>query len=81
VTTREELWNGNREPWTNLYSLDPEKNIVLWAWTRFAGVTVKYETCMTDGSWSHAVVHRLQTRAEVTAFLGLPPEDSPIVLN
>jgi len=32
--TREELWNGNREPLSNLYSLDPERNIIVWSATR-----------------------------------------------
>ncbi len=67
--TREVLWNGNREPWTNLYSLDPEKNIIVWSWTHFDHVRAKYETCMTDGTWSHAEVHRLRTRSEVENFL------------
>ena len=34
VITRAELWNGNREEWRNLRTLDPETNIVLWAWTQ-----------------------------------------------
>lgn len=34
VITRAELWNGNREEWQNLRTLNPETNIVLWAWTR-----------------------------------------------
>lgn len=28
VLTREELWNGNREPWSNLWSWDPERNVI-----------------------------------------------------
>ncbi len=28
--TREELWNGNREPFSNLWSLDPKKSIIAW---------------------------------------------------
>jgi len=34
IVTRAELWNGNREQWRNLLTLDPDNNIVLWAWTR-----------------------------------------------
>jgi hypothetical protein len=29
MITRAELWNGNREEWRNLRTLDPETNIVL----------------------------------------------------
>ena len=34
MITRAELWNGNQEEWRNLLTLDPETNIVLWAWTQ-----------------------------------------------
>ena len=33
--TREELWNGNREPLNNFFDPRPEKNIIMWTWTRF----------------------------------------------
>jgi adenylate kinase family enzyme len=69
VITREELWNGVREPWTNLYSRDPEKNIVVWTWTRFHVAREKYEAALSDGSWDHATVHRLREPAEVERFL------------
>ncbi len=69
VTTREELWNGNREPWTNLYSRDPYRNIIVWAWTRYDHVREKYEAMLGDGTWSHVDVHRLRTRRDVRRFL------------
>lgn len=32
---REELWNGNKEPFKNFIALhNPEKSIISWAWTR-----------------------------------------------
>jgi len=36
MITRDELWNGNREQWRNLLTLNPETNIVLWAWTQLS---------------------------------------------
>lgn len=36
VVTRQELWNGNRERFTNLFSWDPHKSIIRWSWTRHA---------------------------------------------
>lgn len=30
---REELWNGNRETFSNLVRWSPERNIVRWSWT------------------------------------------------
>jgi len=69
VVTREELWNGNREPWTNLYSRDPYKNIVVWAWTRFHGVRRKYEGFLGSPEWSHLRVVRLRSGREVKRLL------------
>ena len=43
---RERLWNGNRERVLDLLSLDPERSIVRWAWTRH-GV---YRTRLAAGS-------------------------------
>ncbi|HVB19498.1 MAG TPA: (d)CMP kinase [Acidimicrobiales bacterium] len=32
VVLRQAMWNGNRESWRNLFSRDPERNILLWSW-------------------------------------------------
>jgi len=69
VITREELWNGNREPWTNLYRTTPEDNIIVWAWTRFHHTRRRYEAMLTDGTWAHLDVIRLRTRRERAAFV------------
>ena len=69
VITREELWDGVKEPWSNLYSLDPHRNIIVWAWTRFEHTRSKLESAMNDGSWAHADVRRLRTAGEVDRFL------------
>ncbi|GEM_PF-150708 len=39
---RQVLWNGNREPWSNLYSLAPERSILAWAWTRHGEYRRRY---------------------------------------
>ncbi len=69
VITREELWNGNREPWTNLYSRNPDKNIIVWSWTQFAPYRTQYEAKLTDGSWEHARVIRLGSKRETREWL------------
>lgn len=69
VLTREVLWNGNREPWTNLYSRDPEKNIIVWTWTRYDKYKDRYARCALDGTWANAEVQRLRSRSEVEDFL------------
>jgi adenylate kinase family enzyme len=69
---REELWNGNKEPLTNFYRLDPEKNVIVWSWTRHGPTRDKYESCLADGTWDHLQVIRLQTKAEVGALMPGP---------
>jgi adenylate kinase family enzyme len=69
VFTREELWGGVKEPFTNLYSRDPHENIIVWTWTRHGHTREKFETAMTDGTWDHAAMIRLQSPSEVKRFL------------
>ena len=66
VLTRQELWNGNREPWTNLYRLDPEQNIIRWAWTTYDANRQKYLTAQDDPQWAHLdwVVHHSPDETE-----------------
>lgn len=69
MITREELWGSVREPLANLTKTDPYENIIVWAWTRYDHIQQKYEDAMRNGSWAHATVYRLGTRAEVGDFL------------
>jgi adenylate kinase family enzyme len=69
LLTREEMWPGVREPFSNLYRLDPRHNIIVWTWTRHGHVREKYEEAIVDGSLAHADVRRLRTEAETDAFL------------
>ena len=69
VITRETLWGNVCERWSNLYSLDPAKNIIVWSWTRFDRYQERYEGAIADGSFSHAEVVRLRDPRQVEAFL------------
>ena len=69
AVTREELWNGNREPLTNFYRWDPEKNIMRWSWTRHEQYRDRYMTAIEDGTWAHASVHQLRSPDAVSKFL------------
>ncbi len=69
LLTREEIWPGVKEPFSNLYRLDPHRNIIVWTWTRHSHVRAKYEEAMRNGTWAHATVHRLSSVREVEAFL------------
>jgi len=66
--TREVLWNGNREPLSNFWRWDPERNVIRWAWTSHPRNRERYEQCAADGSWAHARVVRLRTPDEVARF-------------
>jgi adenylate kinase family enzyme len=74
VFTREELWNGNREPFSNLYAWDPTKNIIRWAWTTHGKYSERYAAAMGDPRWAHLTFVRLCHPAEVDRWIeGLAP--------
>ncbi len=67
VVTRQELWNGNREPWTNLWSRDPYTNVIVWSWTHHGSTRARYEQ-QQDGRWI-----RLRTPAATNQWLSTIP--------
>lgn len=69
AVTRERLWNGNREPLTNFYRLDPEKNVIRWAWVKYHEYVERYGAAMHDTAYAHLSFVRLRSRHEVDAFL------------
>ncbi|MEO7429280.1 MAG: shikimate kinase [Acidimicrobiales bacterium] len=69
VVTRQELWNGNREPFSNLYHWDPTKNIVRWAWTRHHVYAERFASAMADPALDHIRFVRLRSPAEIETFL------------
>lgn len=74
AVTREQLWNGNREPLTNFYRLDPNVNIIRWAWVNHAKYAARYRAAIDDPAFSHLRFVRLRSQAEIDAFL--PPVPS-----
>ena len=69
VVTRKQLWGGNREPFSNLYSFNPAKNVILWSWKEFEPLRQRYQRCVSDGSWSHATVVHLRSRKAISELL------------
>jgi adenylate kinase family enzyme len=67
--TREELWNGNREPLSGPFRWDPEQSIIRWAWTRRRPTRERYDAAFTDPTRSHQLLVRLRTRAEIEAWI------------
>jgi adenylate kinase family enzyme len=68
VLTREELWNGNREPFGNLWRIDPHRSIIRWAWTAHRRNHERYARAMTDPAWAHLRFVVLKSRRDVDAF-------------
>jgi adenylate kinase family enzyme len=48
LVLRVELWNGNRERWTNLTSTDPERSVVAWAWAEHEHYRATYQRLMRE---------------------------------
>jgi adenylate kinase family enzyme len=67
--SREELWNGNKEPWSNLYSLDPERSVIAWAWTRYAQCQRTYTLQQADPRWAHARHHKFLSHQAAQQWL------------
>lgn len=69
VIRRHELWNGNRERWQNLVSVDPMQSIIAWAWTRHPVYGKRYEAAMADPANRHLRFECLSSGQEISAFL------------
>ncbi len=69
VVRREQLWNGNREPLRNLWSWDPHKSIIRWAWTQHAKYRSRFRSAMVSPSLGHIDFVRLKSHAEAERWL------------
>jgi adenylate kinase family enzyme len=62
---RVELWNGNRERWQNFFSLDPERSVLAWAWTRHVAYRDSYAAAERE---AEIPFYRLRTDSDVERF-------------
>ena len=69
VARRAELWNGNRERWANLLSLDPDKSVIAWSWYQHGAYRDRYVAAMDDPRWAGLRFVRLRSRREVSRLL------------
>lgn len=69
VLTGRELWNGNRESWRNLLSLNPTRSVIMWSWTSHRRYRRGYGVAARDPRWAHLRFVRLRSRREVGDFL------------
>jgi adenylate kinase family enzyme len=67
--TREVLWNGNREPLSNFYSIVPNDNVILWAWMKYPEFVQRYLDAMADPRWRGINFVRLRSRAAARRWL------------
>jgi adenylate kinase family enzyme len=74
---RVELWNGNRERWRNLFSVDKEESVIAWAWQTHAATRAKLEAAMADPANAKLHFVRLRSPAEVERFLSSVPGSVP----
>lgn len=77
AVTREELWNGNREPLSNLYRWDPERNVIRWSWVHHEEYRQRFRAKIASGEWDHAQVVVLRSRADADAWLDTLPHKTP----
>ena len=66
---RTKLWNGNRERWRNLFSMDKEESVIAWAWQTHAATRAKLQAAMADPANRHLGFVRLTSPAAVRRFL------------
>jgi adenylate kinase family enzyme len=67
--TRVELWNGNREPVSGLFRLDPEKSIIRLAWLKHDVYSRRFAAFARDPAWAHLSFVRIASRQDVARLL------------
>jgi adenylate kinase family enzyme len=71
--TRQELWNGNREPVRNFLTWVPEDSIIAWAWHNHDKYRDRYAAAACDPALAHLTFVRLTSRRAVSRFLAECP--------
>jgi adenylate kinase family enzyme len=69
VITREELWNGNRESLRDVCSLDPQRSVIAWAWTRYHSTRRHYADAAAAPPAPGLTFHRVTSRSQLPALL------------
>ena len=69
IATREELWNGNRERWRNLFSLDEEQSVIVWSWNSHERYRARYQELADRPDLSDVRFVRIRSRGEAGELL------------
>lgn len=63
---REKLWSGNVEDPKNMFSLDPDLNVILWSWTTHAKRRLNYEELIAG--LEGVIVRRVRNNRDLKAL-------------
>jgi len=77
AVSRQELWNGNREPLGNFFRWAPEESIISWAWHRHAVYRARYAAAAADPANARLTFIRLGGRQDAERFLADPDGYQP----
>lgn len=69
VITRERLWAGNRECVRDLFSMDPNRSLIRWAWIKHSEYASEYSRAMRSSTNSHLYFVRLRSQREIDNFV------------
>jgi adenylate kinase family enzyme/GNAT superfamily N-acetyltransferase len=69
VLTRQELWNGNREGWRNLFTLDPNESPIREGWRKHGERRERYTHARADPINASLRFVQLRSPRAVTALL------------
>jgi len=69
VGGRVELWNGNREGWRNVFTLDEQESVIAWAWKTHGSLRESYAAAFADPAYEHLRFVRLRSPGAVRRFL------------
>ena len=73
VLLRRRLWNGNVESWSRVLSRDPQRNVLLWAWTQHAHQRASWEALSrAAAATGRPRWVRLRSRREARRWLTQP---------
>jgi adenylate kinase family enzyme len=74
---RERLWNGNRESWRSLWTWDPDRSIIRWAWTQHASYQQRYRSAMESPALQHLEFVRLRSHDVAEQWLERLDQSNP----
>jgi deazaflavin-dependent oxidoreductase (nitroreductase family) len=66
-----ELWNGNRERWRNLFSLNPEESVIAWSWRKHQEYKQRYAAAARDPAFAGLSFVRIASRRQARCFPSL----------